>query len=178
MAFDDNQVRTLVALERSGSIISILSVFSIFICFASFRRLRTVSNTFVVFASLANVIASGALLISYNGLDSGAASSLCQAQAFLIEVYVFLGLPSLGFIEGEKDGLLMAFHVILQLRPVRSLVVFWHGYQRVPRFPQGYQPADIQEAHLDLLRHLLRGPSGDGYSLLDHPRQRQRHRVR
>jgi hypothetical protein len=85
--FTDDQIRTLVILERVGGSLSLFSVTLIFIAYGLFERLRTVPNTFIVFASIANAGASIASIISYSGVYEGQESSLCQAQGFLFEMY-------------------------------------------------------------------------------------------
>ncbi|KAK3318095.1 hypothetical protein B0H66DRAFT_602697 [Apodospora peruviana] len=86
--FDDDQVRTLVILERVGGSLSLVSVILVFIAYGLFDRVRTLPNTFIVFASVANVGASIASLIAYDGVWFGQESSLCQAQGFLFQMMV------------------------------------------------------------------------------------------
>ncbi|KAK3688672.1 G-protein coupled receptor [Podospora appendiculata] len=88
VVFDDNQVRTLVILERLGGSLSLFSVISIFFAYGLFPRLRSLPNTFIVFASIANAGASIASLIAYDGVALGQESSLCQAQGFLFQMFV------------------------------------------------------------------------------------------
>lgn len=80
------EIRMVVAFERAGAGLSVFGLLSIFIAFAAFKRLRTVPNTFILFASLANLGASIACLIGYNGVEAGDVSPLCQAQAFMFEL--------------------------------------------------------------------------------------------
>lgn len=80
------QIETIVFFERLGAAFSLVGVLSIFVAFAMFKRLRTVPNTFIIFASVANVGASIACLIGYSGILAGSTSPLCQAQAFLFEL--------------------------------------------------------------------------------------------
>lgn len=82
------QRRALQTVERVGASLSLTGVCVIFVTFAAFRRLRTVPNTFILFASIANVGASVACLIGYDGLNAGYGSALCQVQAFLLEMLV------------------------------------------------------------------------------------------
>jgi hypothetical protein len=84
--FSDDQIFYLVVLERTGGSLSLFSVCLIFVAYAMFERLRTVPNTFIVFASVANAAASIASIIAYNGVWEGQNSSLCQAQGFLFEM--------------------------------------------------------------------------------------------
>jgi hypothetical protein len=81
-----SEIRTIVAFERAGAALSAFSLLWIFAAFGAFKRLRTVPNTFIVFASFANLGASIACLIGYNGIDAGKGSPLCQAQAFMFEL--------------------------------------------------------------------------------------------
>lgn len=88
---DAGQVSILKAVERMGATLSLFGIMLIFITFALFKRLRTIPNTFIFFASVANVGACVACLIAYDGiqamnLDRNAA--LCQAQGFLFEWFM------------------------------------------------------------------------------------------
>ncbi|KAK8088979.1 G-protein coupled receptor [Apiospora hydei] len=83
-----DQVNTIVIFERVGASLSVTGVLLILIAFAAFKRLRTVPNTFIIFASFANLGASIACLIGYAGIEAGADSALCQTQAFMFEMYV------------------------------------------------------------------------------------------
>lgn len=82
------QRNALQATERAGASLSLVGVVLIFVTYAAFKRLRTVPNTFILFASIANVGASIACLIGFSGINAGDASALCQVQAFLLEMYV------------------------------------------------------------------------------------------
>lgn len=84
--FQDDQIQTLVILERTGGSLSLCSVVLIFIAYGMFDRLRTLPNTFIVFASIANMFASIASIIAYDGVALGQLSSLCQAQGFLFHL--------------------------------------------------------------------------------------------
>jgi hypothetical protein len=77
---------TLQTVERVGASLSLVGVCLIFVTFALFKRLRTVPNTFILFASISNVGASVACLIGFNGLNAGESSALCQVQGFLLEM--------------------------------------------------------------------------------------------
>jgi hypothetical protein len=81
-------IQTIVLFERLGAGFSLVGVLSIFLAFAMLKKLRTIPNTFIVFASVANLGASIACLIGYSGVLAGSTSHLCQAQAFLFELYV------------------------------------------------------------------------------------------
>lgn len=77
---------TIQHIERLGASLSLLGVCLIFIAYGFFKRVRTVPNTFIFFASIANVGASIACLIGYAGISAGDSSALCQAQGFLLEM--------------------------------------------------------------------------------------------
>ncbi|KAK8049654.1 g-protein coupled receptor [Apiospora phragmitis] len=82
------QVNTIVVFERVGASLSVTGVLLLLIAFAAFKRLRTVPNTFITFASFANLGASIACLIGYAGIEAGAGSALCQTQAFMFEMFM------------------------------------------------------------------------------------------
>lgn len=85
---DAQQISTLNAVERMGATLSLLGISLIFVTFAVFRRLRTIPNTFIFFASIANIGACVACLIAYDGItamDRDRWSPLCQAQGFIFE---------------------------------------------------------------------------------------------
>lgn len=86
MKLSTEQRHTLQTVERVGASLSLVGVCLIFVTFAAFKRLRTVPNTFILFASIANVGASVACLIGYDGLNAGDVSALCQVQGFLLEM--------------------------------------------------------------------------------------------
>ncbi|KAI0389352.1 hypothetical protein F5Y17DRAFT_469741 [Xylariaceae sp. FL0594] len=81
-------LKAIVICERVGAVISLMGVLLIFLAFGSFKRLRTVPNTFIVFASFANLGASIACVIGYSGVLAGSTSPLCQAQAFMFELFM------------------------------------------------------------------------------------------
>ncbi|KAF2964219.1 hypothetical protein GQX73_g9347 [Xylaria multiplex] len=81
-------IEIIVLFERLGAAISLVAVLLIFIAFAVFRRVRSVPNTFIIFASVANLGASIACLIGYSGVLAGSTSRLCQAQAFMFELFM------------------------------------------------------------------------------------------
>ncbi|KKY33929.1 putative g-protein coupled receptor [Diaporthe ampelina] len=66
---DEAQIDTLNAVERMGATLSLFGIILIFITFALFRRLRTIPNTFIFFASIANVGACVACLIAFMQSD-------------------------------------------------------------------------------------------------------------
>ncbi|KAL1871936.1 hypothetical protein Daus18300_004572 [Diaporthe australafricana] len=88
---DEEQIDTLNAVERMGATLSLFGIILIFITFALFRRLRTIPNTFIFFASVANIGACVACLIAYDGIramNRDRQSALCQAQGFLFEWFM------------------------------------------------------------------------------------------
>ncbi|KAJ0107252.1 hypothetical protein J7T55_007622 [Diaporthe amygdali] len=88
---DEHQIDTLNAVERMGATLSLFGIMLIFITFALFRRLRTIPNTFIFFASVANIGACVACLIAYDGIQAMSRdrkSALCQAQGFLFEWFM------------------------------------------------------------------------------------------
>ncbi|GAW16015.1 hypothetical protein ANO14919_054370 [Xylariales sp. No.14919] len=83
-----NHIAIIVLFERLGAALSLMAVLLIFVAFAVFKRLRTVPSTFIIFASIANLGASIACLIGYSGVLAGSTSRLCQAQAFMFELFM------------------------------------------------------------------------------------------
>ncbi|KFA77881.1 hypothetical protein S40288_02530 [Stachybotrys chartarum IBT 40288] len=83
-----DQIRTLIVLERVGGSVSLVAVMLIFVAYALVKRVRNVQNTFIVFASVSNVGASIACIISMDGLFRGKMSPLCQAQSFMFEMFM------------------------------------------------------------------------------------------
>ncbi|KAL2136204.1 hypothetical protein VTI74DRAFT_5082 [Chaetomium olivicolor] len=88
MNLTEEQRDTIQYIERAGASLSLIGVSLIFIAYALFKRVRTVPNTFILFASIANVGASIACLIGYAGILAGDLSALCQTQAFLLEMFM------------------------------------------------------------------------------------------
>lgn len=90
---DKEQISTLNAVERMGATLSLFGIIMIFITFAFFKRLRSIPNTFIFFASIANVGACVACLIGYDGISAlheDKDSPLCQAQGFIFEWCVYI----------------------------------------------------------------------------------------
>ncbi|KAK4239411.1 putative G-protein coupled receptor [Achaetomium macrosporum] len=79
---------TIQHIERLGASISLVGVCLIFITYGFFSRVRTIPNTFIFFASIANIGASIACLIGYAGILAGDDSAMCQTQAFLLEMFM------------------------------------------------------------------------------------------
>lgn len=88
---EPDQINVLNAVERMGATLSLFGIVMIFVTFAFFKRLRTIPNTFIFFASIANIGACVACLIGYDGITAlhrDVDSPLCQAQGFIFEWYV------------------------------------------------------------------------------------------
>lgn len=90
MNLTDKERLTIQAMERIGASFSLVGIAFIIFAYAIFKRARTVPNTFILFASIANLGASIACLIGSAGLTDGSSSALCQTQAFLLEMQVYL----------------------------------------------------------------------------------------
>ncbi|KAJ4270116.1 hypothetical protein NW762_001789 [Fusarium torreyae] len=84
----EGERHTLVLFERIGGSVSLVAVLLIFIAYALVPRVRNVQNTFIVFASVANIGASCASIIAMDGLELGVASPLCQAQSFMFHMFM------------------------------------------------------------------------------------------
>ncbi|OAA53922.1 g-protein coupled receptor [Niveomyces insectorum RCEF 264] len=88
MELTAEQAKLVVGIERAGASLSLVGVLLIIITFALVKRLRTVPNTFILMASMANIGASTASLIGLAGVAQGSQSTLCRAQAFLLEMFM------------------------------------------------------------------------------------------
>ncbi|CAK7274819.1 hypothetical protein SEPCBS119000_006367 [Sporothrix epigloea] len=88
MHLSEHQSSIVVGLERAGASLSMIGVLLVIVTFGLFKRLRTVPNTFILFASMANIGASAASLIGLSGIGLGSDSPLCRAQAFLLEMFM------------------------------------------------------------------------------------------
>ncbi|KAL2889971.1 Cyclic AMP receptor-like protein A [Ceratocystis lukuohia] len=88
MGLSERQLETISSIERAGSALSMVGITLIVASYWAIKRLRTIPNLFILYASLANAGASVACVIGYDGLRSGVNSTLCQAQAFLLEMFM------------------------------------------------------------------------------------------
>ena len=86
MSLSPGQVQVVIALERTGASLSLIGIVLILVTYWLFKRLRTIPNLFIVFASIANIGASIACVIGYDGIIAGEDSALCQAQAFMLDM--------------------------------------------------------------------------------------------
>ena len=84
--FSATQLALLALLERLGGCISLAFCLLIFVTYGSIRRLRNPRNTFIVFASIANVGASIGCIIARDGLARGEDSVLCRTQSFMVHM--------------------------------------------------------------------------------------------
>ncbi|KAM7202720.1 hypothetical protein V8F33_002646 [Rhypophila sp. PSN 637] len=83
------QRNTIQVAERVGASLSLAGVVFVIVTYALFKKVRNVSNTFIFYASVANVGASIACLIGYDGIEKNNDDDpLCQAQAFLLEMFM------------------------------------------------------------------------------------------
>ncbi|KAK0620708.1 hypothetical protein B0T14DRAFT_431285 [Immersiella caudata] len=83
----EDQVRALVILERVGGSLSLCAVIVVIAFFVLLPRLRTVPNTFVLFAVIANSFSAIASIVAYDGIHQGQTSPLCQLQGFLFQMF-------------------------------------------------------------------------------------------
>lgn len=81
----DQEVRTLIIIERCTASISVFSTLVLVSTFIFIQEFRTLSNTLIFYASFANIFANVAALIGGSALtfENGA---LCQFQGFLLEM--------------------------------------------------------------------------------------------
>ncbi|ROT37164.1 hypothetical protein SODALDRAFT_334239 [Sodiomyces alkalinus F11] len=88
MALTKHQINVLIALERTGASLSLIGITFIFLAYGLSKKVRTIPNLFILFASIANIGASIACLIGHDGILKGEESVLCQAQSFLLEMFM------------------------------------------------------------------------------------------
>lgn len=82
------QIDILVLIERTGAGLSMVAIVIIILSFIMMSKLRTTPNLFLFYAAIANLGASVASMIGYDGLNLGQESALCQAQSFIFQWYV------------------------------------------------------------------------------------------
>lgn len=87
-ALTHGEINVLISIERIGAGCSMVAIALTVLSYWAFKKLRTTPNLFLVFASIANLGASIASMIGYDGLEKGTDSALCQAQAFIFQWYV------------------------------------------------------------------------------------------
>ena len=81
-----SQIEVIGTVERAFSVLSLVGCAFIFITFSCFPSFRKPINRLIIWASIGNVVATFATLISTYGIAAGATSALCQTQAFLIQL--------------------------------------------------------------------------------------------
>uniref|UniRef100_A0A8H7K7Q3 G-protein coupled receptors family 2 profile 2 domain-containing protein n=1 Tax=Bionectria ochroleuca TaxID=29856 RepID=A0A8H7K7Q3_BIOOC len=87
-ALSPREIRILVATERIGGGLSMAAIVILVASYVFFKSLRTTPNLFLVLAALANLGASVASVMGYDGLNLGRHSTLCQAQAFIFQWFM------------------------------------------------------------------------------------------
>ncbi|KDN67403.1 putative G-protein coupled receptor [Colletotrichum sublineola] len=86
--FAQDNISILVTIEKIGAAFSLLGAVLVFLSYWAFKRMRSLPNLFILLASIANVGASIACIIGYDGIRAGEHLALCQAQGFLIETFI------------------------------------------------------------------------------------------
>ncbi|KAL8658762.1 MAG: hypothetical protein Q9226_000787 [Calogaya cf. arnoldii] len=86
------QTNALMITERFVSVLSILGILFILVTFYFLSSFNKPINRLVFYASFGNLGMNIACLISEDGIKAGELSSLCQFQAFLIQM--FLGVDA------------------------------------------------------------------------------------
>ncbi|KAI9823875.1 MAG: hypothetical protein M1832_002192 [Thelocarpon impressellum] len=82
------QLRALEITERTTSALSLLGTFAIIITFCISKEFHKSINRLVVYASVGNIISNIATLISVSGVEAGGDSAVCQAQGFIIQLFM------------------------------------------------------------------------------------------
>ena len=93
--FTNSQYHVLETTERVASVFSILGTSFIFVTFLASTSFRKPVNRLIFYASWGNTMMNIATLISTDGINAGKDSSLCQSQAFLVQMsadYVLVGI--------------------------------------------------------------------------------------
>ncbi|KAK2013698.1 hypothetical protein LZ32DRAFT_529908 [Colletotrichum eremochloae] len=86
--FAQDNISILITIEKIGAAFSLLGAVLVFLSYWAFKRMRSLPNLFILLASIANVGASIACVIGYDGIRAGEHLALCQAQGFLIETFI------------------------------------------------------------------------------------------
>ena len=82
----DNQLQAIQITERTTSVFSLLGIFFVLFTFSFSRHFNKPINRLIFYASWGNLGVNIASLISESGPAAGQTSSLCQSQAFLIQM--------------------------------------------------------------------------------------------
>ncbi|KAJ5199498.1 hypothetical protein N7472_004702 [Penicillium cf. griseofulvum] len=88
MTLSERQILAISVTERVCSTISLVGTFVIVATFIWSPTFRKPINRLVFYASWGNIMANIATIISADGIHSGADSSLCQFQGFLIQWFM------------------------------------------------------------------------------------------
>lgn len=175
---EPNQINVLNAVERMGATLSLFGIIMIFVTFAFFKRLRTIPNTFIFFASIANIGACVACLIGYDGilaLYRGEDSPLCQAQGFIFEWCVLSSVPRLPRDLSKQPCLWDQTERLLQVHAIRSVVVVCDGHQCLHGLLHVLQSDHVPAIPLGLLLSLLWPSSNTSLCILAHSRAERSH---
>ncbi|ELR04843.1 hypothetical protein VC83_03654 [Pseudogymnoascus destructans] len=84
--FTAKEVAAIQYAERVSSVLSVLGCFFVIATFCSMRIFRKPINRLVFYATFGNLATNVATLISRSGILAGENSSLCQFQAFIIQM--------------------------------------------------------------------------------------------
>ena len=104
-ALTTREINVLVTMERIGAGFSMVAIIILVVTYLMFKRLRTTPNLFLFCAALANVGASVASMMGYDGLDQGEESALCQAQSFIFQWYEIFMSSTVDTVELTSSGL-------------------------------------------------------------------------
>lgn len=119
MVFTSYQSLILKDTERVSSAFSLIGSCFIFTTFLTSKAFRKPINRIIVYASMGNTLMNIATLISVNGVLAGKGSSLCQFQAFLVQMSVsLLRKKRLAFLEFTDTDCLHSTKQVLTSRRV------------------------------------------------------------
>jgi len=93
----NRQLETFVICSRIASGLSGLGVVAIIVTFCLSPRFRNPLHRLIFINAFYTLFDAGSILISRNGPDAGDGSALCQAQAFLNQMFVVV--PSVTDLE-------------------------------------------------------------------------------
>ncbi|KFY76537.1 hypothetical protein V499_03828 [Pseudogymnoascus sp. VKM F-103] len=86
--FTEQELANIQLAERISSVFSILGCFFVIVTFSSMKIFRKPINRLVFFATFGNLVTNLATLISRSSILAGQNSSLCQFQAFIIQMFM------------------------------------------------------------------------------------------
>ena len=84
--YSDKQEFTLLATERTASVLSMVSCVFVFVTFCSSKRFRKPINRLLFYATIGNFLMNIGTMTSLSGIYAGRDSPLCQFQGFLIQM--------------------------------------------------------------------------------------------